>query len=197
MATRRKILATGGGLLAGLFPPLLVSSLGAADGTVEIHMTRDLEGAHVGFDPIGILIEPGQRVRWICDANVHSTSAYHPNNDNHSLRIPEAAQPWASDYLLPQQSFEVRVTVEGVYDYYCTPHELAGMVGRIIVGKPGGPGLLPFDYFKAQGHDWMPVPPEAQRAFPKVSDILAQKRVRLQMAVHRAPLGGLATTNHG
>src|ERR1051326_4349493 len=24
-------------------------------------------------------------------------------NDNHSLRTPEAAQPWASDYLLPGQ----------------------------------------------------------------------------------------------
>jgi hypothetical protein len=34
-----------------------------------------------------------------------------------------------------------------------TPHEMAGMVGRIIVGNPGGPGLLPFDYFMAQGHD--------------------------------------------
>ena len=27
-------------------------------------------------------------------------------------------------------------TVEGVYDYYCVPHEHAGMVGRIVVGTP-------------------------------------------------------------
>jgi hypothetical protein len=74
---------------------------------------------------------------------------------------------------------------------------MAGMVGRIIVGRAVGPGLLPFDYFKAQGRDWMPVPPEAQRAFPKVSDILEQKRVRLEIALHRLPLGGLAATNYG
>jgi hypothetical protein len=45
-------------------------------------------------------------------------------------------------------SFEVTLTVEGVYDYYCTTHEMAGMVGRIIVGQPSGPGTLLFDYFK-------------------------------------------------
>ena len=196
MLSRRKILATGGGVLAGLFlSPIALS--GGMDESVDIHMTSDPDGAHVGFDPIGVLIKPGQRVRWICDANVHSTSAYHPNNDNHSLRIPSAAQPWASDYLLPPQSFEVRLTVKGVYDYYCTPHEMAGMVGRIIVGRPVGPGLLPFDYFKAQGRDWMDVPPEAQRAFPKVSDILVHKRVRLQMALQRVPFCGLAATNYG
>jgi plastocyanin len=196
MANRRKILATGGGLLAGLFLPPLAFGLGAEE-TVDIHMMSDPEGAHVGFDPIGVLIKPGQRVRWICEANVHTTSAYHPSNDNHSLRIPDGARPWASDFLLPQQSFEVRLTVEGVYDYYCAPHEMAGMVGRIIVGKPGGPGLLPFDYFKAQGRGWMEVPPEAQRAFPSTGAILAQKRVRLQMALQRAPLGERSGTARG
>jgi plastocyanin len=179
MLTRRQIIAAGGGLLAGRFLSAARVAVGAG-AIVEVHMTSDPEGAHVGFDPIGILIEPGQTIRWICDANVHSTSAYHPDNDNHSLRIPEAAKPWASDYLLPSQTFEVRLTIEGVYDYYCTPHEMAGMVGRIIVGKPGGPGVLPFDYFKAQGHDWMPVPAEAQRAFPDVREIMGRKVVRLQ-----------------
>ncbi len=196
MANRRKILATGGGLLAGLFLPPLAFGLGPEE-TVDIHMMSDPEGAHVGFDPIGVLIKPGQRVRWICEANVHTTSAYHPSNDNHSLRIPDGARPRVSDFLLPQQSFEVRLTVEGVYDYYCTPHEMAGMVGRIIVGKPGGPGLLPFDYFKAQGRGWMEVPPEAQRAFPSTGAILAQKRVRLQMALQRAPLGERSGTARG
>jgi plastocyanin len=180
MLNRRQILATGGGLLAGRFLSVVPRSYGAG-GTIDIHMASDTEGAHVGFDPNGILIELGQTVRWICDANVHTTSAYHPNNDNHSLRIPETARPWASDFLLPGQSFEVQLTVEGVYDYYCTPHEMAGMVGRIIVGRPSGPGLLPFDYFQAQGRQWMPVPPEAQRNFPSIRRILTEKIVRLRV----------------
>ena len=28
----------------------------------------------------------------------------------------------------------------GVYDYYCQPHEMAGMVGRIVVGEPRDAG---------------------------------------------------------
>jgi hypothetical protein len=76
--------------------------------------------------------------------------------------------------------FEVTLTIEGVYDYYCMPHELAGMVGRIIVGKPSGPGALPFDYFEGtpEASSWKPVPPEARKAFPSVETIMKRKVVR-------------------
>lgn len=38
-------------------------------------------------------------------------------------------------------TFERVFAVPGVYDYFCKPHELAGMAGRIVVGEPGdGPG---------------------------------------------------------
>ena len=108
-------------------------------------------------------------MRWVNEANVHTSTAYHPANDGHSLRIPTAAEPWDSGYLVePGDQFEIILTVPGVYDYFCTPHEMAGMVGRIIVGEPSGPGALPFDYFQgdpaAQG--WSAVPPPAQAAFP-------------------------------
>ena len=54
------------------------------------------------------------------------------------------------------------------------------MVGRIIVGKPGGPGALPFDYFKGQvrAASWKPVPVAAQQAFPSVQMIMQCKTVR-------------------
>ena len=107
-------------------------------------MRSDPEGAHVGFDPIGLRVMPGTVVRWVVEANVHTATAYHPVNSGHPLRIPEQAEPWDSDYLVePGQAFEVMLTAEGVYDYFCTPHEVAGMVGRIIVGRPGGPGTQP------------------------------------------------------
>lgn len=139
-------------------------------------------GDKVGFDPIGLHVESGQTVRWILDSNVHTTTAYHPKNDKHSLRIPEAAIPWDSDYLVnPGDHFDVTFTVDGVYDYYCTPHELAGMVGRIVCGQPTGPGTLPFDYFtkdpKSAG--WLPVPDTAAQAFPSIEDIMAKKIIRL------------------
>ncbi len=31
----------------------------------------------------------------------------------------------------------VRLSVEGIYDYFCKPHEFAGMVGRIVVAGQG------------------------------------------------------------
>jgi hypothetical protein len=54
---------------------------------------------------------------------------------------------------------------------------MAGMVGRIIVGRPGGPGDLSFDWFTASHPDWLPVPEEARRAFPPVEDIMRQGRI--------------------
>ena len=54
-------------------------------------------------------------------------------------------------------------------------HEQAGMVGRLIVGKAIGPGTLPFDYFKALGKHWLPVPAAAQKAFPSIAEILQRK----------------------
>ncbi|HEX5471038.1 MAG TPA: plastocyanin/azurin family copper-binding protein [Lacipirellulaceae bacterium] len=174
MLTRRAVLSASG----GVFVSAVISGRAAAADVVEIHMKSDPAGGVVGFDPVGVLLQPGQTVRWICDANVHTTTAYSPKNANHSLRIPKEAQPWASDFLQPGERFEVNLTVEGIYDYYCAPHEMAGMVGRLIVGQPGGTRALPFDYFKAEGKAWMIVPPAAQKAFPAIAEIMRKKVVR-------------------
>ena len=102
-------------------------------------MQGNADGSQVWFDPIGLRIEPGQTIRWINldPGNSHTATAYHPKNFERPLRIPEGAEPWNSDYLLPNESFSVTLKVEGVYDFFCVPHEHAGMVGRIIVGQPG------------------------------------------------------------
>ncbi|MGH7299778.1 MAG: plastocyanin/azurin family copper-binding protein [Candidatus Rokuibacteriota bacterium] len=177
MATRRAFLKAGGLALAGLAVPRPVR----AAAPVEIGMMSDKLGTKVWFDPIGLLVEPGQTIRWIVHSNVHTTTAYHPRNDHHSLRIPERAAPWDSRFLVnPGHHFEVRLTVPGVYDYFCAPHEIAGMVGRIVVGRPEGPGTLPFDYFRGRPGtgQWKPVPKAAQAAFPSVSTIVRQRVVR-------------------
>lgn len=177
MTTRRPLLGAGLGLAGVLLPGWMRASFAAEP--IEIRMISDVSGSTVHFDPIGIRVAPGQRIRWRCIANVHTTTAYHPKNMKHSLRIPNAAQPWDSGYLLPGQTFEVTLTVEGVYDFFCLPHEMAGMVGRIIVGQPVGPGTLPFDYFRNQAgaENWLPVPKPAQEAFPSVAEIMAQGTV--------------------
>jgi plastocyanin len=177
--TRRSALSAGGACLAGLALPRIVraGSLGEA---IEIGMRSDVEGAKVWFDPIGILVEPGATIRWMVHENVHTTAAYHPANDFHSLRIPEAAEPWNSDYLVnPGDHFAVTLTVPGIYDYFCLPHEIAGMVGRIIVGEPTGPGAQPFDWFKSrpEAKEWLSVPEAAQAAFPAIEAIMSSRIV--------------------
>ncbi|MCC6193844.1 MAG: hypothetical protein IT518_05180 [Burkholderiales bacterium] len=133
------------------------------------------------FDPSGVRIARGDTVRWIQMSGFHSITAYAPSNGNHELRIPESAKPWDSDILLaqypkPGSTFERVFSVEGVYDYFCKPHEMAGMVGRIVVGQPGnGPGTKPFGY--APDKHWQQVPDVARQRFPAVSEIMAKGAV--------------------
>ena len=177
---RRQFLKAGGLMLAGAsaFAPVAPRSQPAI---VDIALHSDIDGAHVWFDPVGVLVEPGTTIRWTIEQNVHTATAYHPDNDNHSLRIPEGARAWDSGYLVnPGDRFEVMLTVPGTYDYYCAPHEHGGMVGRIVVGAPGGPGSLPFDYFKSldPSPQWEDVPAAAQGNFPSVSAIMENGLVR-------------------
>ena len=169
-ATRRDLLRAGSGIAAAL----CLSRVGArAAGVVEIAMDGRRDGSRVWFDPVGVHLERGQAVRWLNrDAgNSHTATAYHPANDR-PRRIPEAASPWDSGYLLPGETFSVAFPDEGVFDYFCIPHEMAGMVGRIVVGRPG-PGGWPDPSRPAAG-----VPEAALDTFPSVEEILRAGSVR-------------------
>ena len=180
MLNRRELLKAGGLWLAGLALGRIAWSA-EADDVVKIHMRSTPDGSVVAFDPIGLLVRPGQRVRWINDGNnVHTSTAYHPVNDHHPLRIPATASSWNSGYLVNAgDSFEVRLTVEGIYDYYCIPHEAAGMVGRIIVsGKKDIRPELFKPYPDSPGvKEWKEIPEAALRNFPSVSEILKKARI--------------------
>jgi plastocyanin len=162
---------------------VLGTSAPALAGTVEIKLVQTPDG-RTYFDPAGVHIAAGDTVRWVQVSGFHSITAYHPKNDNHELRIPQAAQPWDSDILLAQSpradsTFELLFAVPGVYDYFCKPHELAGMVGRIVVDKPGdGPGTKPFGY--APDKHWKPVPEAARKALPSIAEIVQKGKVRAQ-----------------
>ncbi len=164
--TRRGVFQ-GGGYIAAL---LLTRSAALAAEPIDVVMQGASDGSHVWFDPVGLHVQSGQTVRWTNrDAgNSHTVTAYHPNIFDRPRRIPESATPWNSDYLLPDQSFSFTFAEEGVYDYYCVPHEHAGMVGRIVVGMP--PAEEP-DY--PAGADPTELPEVALRNFPTVADILA------------------------
>ncbi|HUH41253.1 MAG TPA: plastocyanin/azurin family copper-binding protein, partial [Castellaniella sp.] len=137
----------------------------AAD-EVEIALSGTTSGSEVWFRPRGLLIRPGQTVRWVNrdKGNVHTSTAYHPDNGK-PLRIPQGAASWNSDYLMPGESFAMTFDTPGVYDYFCIPHEHAGMVGRLIVGA-ADTSSAPYAQSDAQ------LPPAALEHLPSVSDIL-------------------------
>lgn len=170
--TRRRVIEVGGGLIAAL---AVAPEVGAAAGTVEVTMRGKADGSVVWFDPIGIRILPGQTIRWTNrdPGNSHTVTAYHPEVLARPRRIPEAASPWNSDYLLPKETFSVTLTEPGVYDYYCIPHEHAGMVGRIVVGDPP-----PVEPVAADDPALTPLPEAALAGFPSVEEILARRFVR-------------------
>ena len=104
------------------------------------------------FNLAGVYVEVGQAVQWVGLSRARSVTAFHPSIDNHELRIPENARPFDSRTMASgSPTFKWTFDVEGTYDYYCRPMENKGMVGRIVVGKPGGPGERPPGYGNREG----------------------------------------------
>jgi plastocyanin len=169
---RRQFVEAGGRVLAGLALTGPRALGGVIRPVVEIRMRSDVRGERVWFDPLGVLVDPGATVRWTVEANVHTAAAYHPANGDRPRRIPVGAKPWDSGYLVnPGDTYETTLTVPGVYDYYCLPHEQAGMVGRIVVGRPPfGPEALPVDL--------PPIPDAARSTLPDIERIVRDRLVR-------------------
>ena len=97
------------------------------------------------FIPQIVHVEVGGTVTWSNEYGRHDVTSYHP--DTHGpQRIPDDAEPWASDQLRREgDSFERTFDLEGVYDYadtrhVCTSHEVAGGIGRVVVGWPAPEG---------------------------------------------------------
>jgi len=96
------------------------------------------------FVPDRMRIQPGEKVTWVLHSGGHTVTGYHPkNHSEYRARIPEGAEPWDSDLLVDKgATFSWTFLLEGVYHYFCRPHESVGMVGVIVVGRPlDGPGL--------------------------------------------------------
>ncbi len=116
----------------------------SAQGQRTIEMTDSLV-----FDPDSVTVAPGTTVVWQNVGSIgHSVTAYEDE-------IPGEAAYFASGGFDNEQaardaypegdigggeSFEHTFDVEGTYEYFCIPHESAGMVGSIEVAAGGGGG---------------------------------------------------------
>ncbi|MDT3437659.1 halocyanin [Haloarcula sp. 1CSR25-25] len=111
---------------------------GSGDSNTVMMVT---EGSEYYFDPIGLFIQPGETVTFEIQSGSHSATAYKEGTSTASVtRIPESAETFNSETLSEQgATYEHTFGTTGTYDYFCIPHKTLGMVGRIVVGEPGGP----------------------------------------------------------
>ncbi len=141
----------------------------------QIRMSRNYRIGRYHYDPLGLFVEAGQTVSFFSVRAGFSATAYHPDNDNHELRIPEQAEPFDSGILWNGETFDWKFEVEGTYDVYSRNQEMIGAVGRIVVGRPGGPGEKPPGYGSREG--WAPMYKEVIRTLElaKSEDIVREK----------------------
>lgn len=76
------------------------------------------------FSPSFVELQPGDTVTFTPTDQGHNSE---------SVFAPVGAAPWKTDL---SKAATVTFTKPGVYIYQCTPHNLFGMVGVIVVGSP-------------------------------------------------------------
>ncbi|GAA0671388.1 FxLYD domain-containing protein [Natronoarchaeum mannanilyticum] len=84
------------------------------------------------FEPTGLAVESGDVVRFTLASPDHTVTAYHPALGR-QRRVPEGVPPFSSPVLGAETFWLYRFDEPGVYDVLCAPHEIFGMVGRIVV----------------------------------------------------------------
>lgn len=129
MTRRQAVLALGAAAVAACFSDRPEDGTGPNGGT-EVEMTNQLT-----FSPETVTIEAGGTVTWRNTSDVLHTATGDPDQavDPDNVRLPQGADPWDSGGVTPGSDYSRTFDVPGEYRYFCIPHELAGMVGTIIV----------------------------------------------------------------
>ncbi len=100
---------------------LIASGAFAADHVIQ-ELNNGPDGAFI-FSPSYILVQPGDTVTFQPTDQGHNSEA---------VFLPAGATSWKSDISQP---LTVTLTKPGVYIYQCSPHNLFGMMGVIVVGS--------------------------------------------------------------
>lgn len=102
----------------------------AGEAAAKVQMTDLLV-----FEPALVTIKVGQIVEWKNASFVVHTVTADPAQAAYqkSVHLPEGAEPFDSDRLLPDAIYRRTFTVPGTYRYFCKPHESTGMIGEIVV----------------------------------------------------------------
>lgn len=162
LASRRRLLK---GLLgAGLLWLPACKRVGQAQSQPQTYV---VEMKDFFYDPIGLYLKRGDTVTWLEAREQvktrHTATSYHPAFDK-KLRIPEGAAPWNSGFFEKiGQTWSYTFNDVGIHDYFCIPHEDSGMVGRLIVEEPTGPGAQDLS---------VGISPAGQSVMPSIEEVL-------------------------
>ncbi|WP_231186735.1 plastocyanin/azurin family copper-binding protein [Haladaptatus sp. DYF46] len=145
--TRRTLLAaTGATLASASFAGCLGGSQLSADAAEEKSQTTTTDSTSVDttiqvgpdgelmFEPAEITVTPGTTIQWVWKSDRHNIIPEEQPSDAKWKGTPGGAgKLYGTGY-----TYTHTFTTEGHYEYQCTPHKMADMVGEITVSKPGG-----------------------------------------------------------
>jgi len=98
---------------------------------------EEIAGAMIGslgfnYDPAGLRVEPGDIVLYSAESPDHLVAAYHEGHGRQN-RVPDEVGPISSPMPPVGGYWLYQFETEGVYDFYCSPHQTFGMVHRVVV----------------------------------------------------------------
>jgi len=116
---------TYGGYLtdANNFDGTTVDMRGQAEVTVSVGESDGNNG--IGYSPPAVRVDEGATVRF----------EWTSEGGSHTVRHVEGVFDFGSPTEQPGTTFSVQFETEGVYKYYCTPHQSLGMKGVVAVGN--------------------------------------------------------------
>ncbi|MFC6989881.1 plastocyanin/azurin family copper-binding protein [Haloplanus sp. GCM10025708] len=114
--------------------------------TVELHVRQGVpyepgppketeHGPLFHFDPAGLALDVGDVVEFRYTTPDHTITAYH-NAHGFQHRVPPNVPPFSSPVVNAGGAWLYEFTEPGLYDVYCGPHHILGMVMRLVVGDP-------------------------------------------------------------
>jgi plastocyanin len=86
------------------------------------------------FNPRNVTIPAGETIKWSWEDGIHTTTNGTGSGD------PQSGTLWNEPITASNQTFSYTFTEQGVFPYYCIPHEFFDMKGTITVEAPVGIG---------------------------------------------------------
>lgn len=159
------------------------------DHTVGLHIAQGPLGFH--FDPMGLHVDVGDIVRFDFRSADHTVTPFHLAHGRQQ-RVPDAEVPFSSPLVQPGGFWLFSFDHPGTYDLYCGPHQIFGMVMRLVVGDPDSAA---YDGdFGTQGRP--PVSADALEEFPGIdtwvlptsADVFATEAMTVENIVANGPV---------